>query len=260
MDHSFAYKLASFFVYSVLLRDFGIYAILISILTYLLLPLSLRTAIIQRITFQYDKAALLIASIFVIAAFSYIFYPNYLDHGEATIASLGGIFSRGDLLYPTPDTYPYHGLLYGPVLAEIQAGFRWFNLPTIFGSKIPGFLVFSTVLIVSWQILSKPLAKGYLLFLFPFGSFILFADRSDPYFLLLVVLTLKLGNDVATGKGYLPKKYLPFVVGIFAGVASALKLHGAAYVLAAYLAISVSTGVSLLAIFGFAVSALLGKH
>lgn len=258
MDNLFSYKLIIGLVFKILLRDFGAYAVLVSILTYLVTPLYLRNSIINKITLKYDKVTLIISSIFVVVAFSYIFYPNYMDHGEATIASLGGIFNRGEVIYPIPNTYPYHGLLYGPILSEIQAIVRWLNFTPILGSKIPGFLLFSTALIIMWKITHKSLAKGYLLFLFPFGGFALFANRSDTYFLMLVALTLKIGNDVINEKIFFKKKYIPLVFGIFAGVASALKLHGAAYVFAAYLAISITSGISLLALFGFATSAFLG--
>ncbi|MEI8185221.1 MAG: hypothetical protein WCG19_00840 [Chlorobiaceae bacterium] len=194
---------------------------------------------------RYDAYAQIYFYIFILLGSLYVFYPNYLDHIESTIAVLGGVMQRGEALYPAPDPYPYHGILYGPALAEIQGLFHWIGLPVMVGSKLPGILAFILASNILLRLNRKAITRGYLLFLFPY-IYYLFWDRAEPFFLLIISLSLFLAEKLPGSK------LLPVLLGILAGAASALKLHGIAYVLAAYLAIVLTGGASIGAVVVFA--------
>ena len=161
-------------------------------------------------------------SVSILVGAAYVLYPNYLDHLEPTVASLGLIFKQGLSIYPALDEYTFHGLIYGPLLSEIQAIFQYFPFDAITNSKLPGFLSLLGVFAIAVRFFHTNLARGYLLILLPFGAFI-FWTRAEPLFLLLCMLSWV----VTRGHGNL--KWL--VLGVIAGCASAIKLHGFMYVL-----------------------------
>lgn len=187
---------------------------------------------------KYDGVALVLIGLFVAVGIAYVAYPNYLDPFESTIAALGKIMQRGDPLYPWPDTFPYHGILYGPAMAELQSAFSLLGLPVLLGSKLPGFIAFAITIPLLLHLNKQRLSRGYLLYLLPFGS-MLFWDRSEPFFLLLVSSSLLAGVHLRHWR------YLPILFAILAGVASAFKIHGALYIIAAFIAVTMTVGVSL---------------
>lgn len=197
---------------------------------YTLLPKDIKQKVFGKLQYRFDYAATTLLTAIFIAGIVYLSYPNYLDHLESSITSLGTVLSHGESLYPQPDFYPYHGLLYGPLLATIQAFFSQIGLPILFSSKIPGLIAFLSSILICLYLLKNQIAKGYLIYLAPFGL-MLFWNRAEPFFLLLVSTTLlltKLKNQ--TNLSFL-------IAGILTGLASALKLHGIFYILSAYLVV-----------------------
>src|SRR5271169_3037212 len=156
----------------------------------------------------------------------YLLYPNYLDHVQATVASISWLWMHGHELYPNWTTGEIYGLVYGPVLILINGMALLLN-PSIFASKLPGVLSFGAALGVTW-ILLRSRTPGSLTSLFLLASLImLFApfrlfvywNRAEPFLILLSVLALLLAfrsSLLVAGVG----------VGILAGVATGLKLHG----------------------------------
>jgi len=163
------------------------------------------------------------------AAFGYLFYPSYFDHVEATVATLGVIFSQGGQIYPTLPDYSLHGMMYGPGLSEIQSMFLETGLPVILASKIPSVLAIFSAVFLLFKVLKNNLARGYLLLLVPFGLY-LFWIRADPYFLLLVTAALM---TAARSEGIVAA----LILGGLAGVASSLKMHAAIYIVAAVIVV-----------------------
>jgi len=181
-------------------------------------------------------------------ALIYLAYPNFLDHIESTVANTGIVLRSGADLYPYPDLYPYHGILYGPALAVVQSVFQGVGLNILLASKLPGVLAFLVSFLLLFRIANNRNALGYLLYLLPFGMF-LFWNRADSFLLFLVTVALFWGD------GRAGRWSVPIVLGVLAGIASALKIHGGAYVFAAYLAVSYAAGISLLAVLAFVVCA-----
>lgn len=179
---------------------------------------------------QYGVIAFFV--IFFVSSIFYLFYPNFLNHVEPTVASIGLAMKRGEHIYPLPyGSYPYSGILYGPLLFIIQMFFHRLGLNEIIGSKLPGIIAFAVAALFLWRLKKDWFYRGYLLYLFPFGI-ILFWNRSDSFFLLLVSLALFIANR------YAKNKYTPFIVGVLGGLASALKLHGLLYIFIAYLCVN----------------------
>jgi hypothetical protein len=161
-------------------------------------------------------------------ALSYLPYPSYLDHVEATCAMLGRVLREGGNLWPDLRTdFSYRGLLYGPGLSEIQWIATFMPLDPILASKVPGVLAFVMSVCLVYPQLRNVEARVYLLLALPFGM-LLFWARAEPIFLVLVAATLHSNN----------KKCPPLVQAIFVGalfgVATSLKMHAGIYVAAAY--------------------------
>jgi len=198
-------------------------------------------------SYHHDYVAVAFLWIFLFCGILYLVYPNYLDHVESTIAVLGHVLARGDALYPMPDEYPYHGIIYGPALAEIQEIFQTARINTMFSSKMPGVIAFACTIFILLRLNRLSFARGYLLYLTPY-ALMLFWDRGEPFLLLLVSSGLLLGEN-----GNL-RKYRPLLFGILAGAASAIKLHAALYVLSAYLAVTLAEGVALSSLLMFGIA------
>ena len=171
-------------------------------------------------------------------ALAYAFYPNFSDHAEPAMATLGLVLLKGKPLYPALDAYSFHGLLYGPLLAESQAaalflGSSLAGLPVLLSSKLAGvfsFLAATGVFFTTARTWGFSRAY-YALFLLPFGL-LAFWNRCEPLFLLLVAISFRAVE-------FRPPWRALLVLGICAGLASGLKLHGFLYIvpaLVAYLA------------------------
>lgn len=162
---------------------------------------------------------------------AYTFYPNFIDHAEPAMATLGMVLMQGRPLYPALDVPSFHGLLYGPLVAESQAAAIYLGalagLPVILASKLMGFATLLAACAFFFRI-----APGwgfartyYVLFLLPFALYT-FWNRCEPPLLLLVVLAFW------AAAAWPPRRAL-LMIGICAGLASGLKLHAFLYIVPA---------------------------
>lgn len=181
--------------------------------------------------------ALPILAQFLLSAW-YLFSPTYIDHIEASVASITQYFLRGLPVYPRLDSYTFHGLLYGPLLSELNSLGYYFTGDRlggdgVFGSKLVGWAAAWLAIAVmaftaqraerDWPWAVSLMAVGCLL-----GSFgsILTADRADS--LLLLFAASALWSVVR-----LPALIAVALVAFLAGLAADLKLHGPAYMVPA---------------------------
>jgi hypothetical protein len=153
---------------------------------------------------------------------AYLIYPNFIDHLEPTILVITQIWLQAGDIYPPTTAPSMHGLLYGPALYWIQAAFQSSLIDPILSSKLPGVLAFNMAWLLLFRHCRTPLAKGYLIFLLPF-NLILFWNRAEPFFLLIVACAIWLAER--------PIKHKAAYLGLLAGLACALKAHGILYVL-----------------------------
>jgi hypothetical protein len=152
----------------------------------------------------------------------YLFYPNFIDHLEPTITQITLIWMQGGHLYPPMDAPSMHGLLYGPALYWIQYPFLAISSDPILGSKLPSVIAFNAAWCLLFFTYRNSLSKAYLLLLLPF-NLILFWNRAEPYFVLLVGLAIVVTEQKPKACGLL--------LGLLAGLASSLKAHGVLYIL-----------------------------
>jgi len=158
----------------------------------------------------------------------YLFSPTYLDHIEASTASVTQYFRQGEALYPDLGSYTFHGLLYGPLLAEISS-LGYLVGSGVFASKLVGW-------VAAWAavglLLAIPCPGGrrwqwtagiasVLCVLTTFGS-VLTADRADS----LLVLCATAGLFCVLQFSGLAALA---AAAVLAGAAADLKLHGAVY-------------------------------
>lgn len=228
----------------------GAFFCLQNLLIYSLLPSKIKARADKLFDLRYDYIATVLIVFFVFIGVLYLFYPNYLTHIEPSIASYGSIMQKGEILYPAPDPYPYYGIVYGPALAEIQFIFQSLRLPILIASKLPGLIAFVVFSLILFHLNKTFWARGYLIYLIPLGV-LLFWNRPDSFLLLIVCLALLLGEK------FVGNKFLPVLLGILAGAASAFKIHGIIYVFVAYLAIIFTTHISISFIVLFSICSLL---
>jgi hypothetical protein len=163
----------------------------------------------------------------------YLFSPTYIDHIEASVASTTQYFLQGMPVYPGLDAYTFHGLLYGPLLCELNS-LGYLIGGGVLGSKLVGWaaawLALGVIAVTpprvdrNWAWAMSLAAAGCVLA--SFGS-LLTADRADS--LVLLFATLALWSVVR-----LPPFTALALIGLLAGLAADLKLHAPAYVVPAF--------------------------
>jgi len=177
------------------------------------------------------SAALSIFAVFayVFAIALYLLYPNYLDHGQATVASISWLWMHGHELYPNWTTGEIYGVIYGPVLFLIN-GMALLLSQSIFASKLPGVLSLGAALGATWMLLRWKTASSLtslillasLIMLFAAFDEFVYWNRAEPFLIFLSVLALWLAfrsSSLVAGVG----------IGVLTGVATGLKIHGFIY-------------------------------
>jgi hypothetical protein len=174
--------------------------------------------------------ALIVIVAYVLTILLYILYPNYLDHIQPTVATISWLAFHGHPIYPNWEIDGVYGLQYGPLLFLINGLFLLWN-PTIIMSKLPGVLALLGSISLTWMLLTEKLynnrqASFFFLAVFailftPFGAEA-YWNRAEPFLVLASVLTL-----VAVLK--LPSTPAAIAVGLLAGGATGLKIHGFIY-------------------------------
>ncbi|MEK6669676.1 hypothetical protein [uncultured Aquabacterium sp.] len=159
-------------------------------------------------------------------ALAYLAYPTHADHVEASVLVLGEHVRRGLPLYPTDLGYTMDGLLYGPLLAVLNALTLSLPIDAFLGSKL--LALASTVAGVA-LCATQVRDRRALLFLGFLGAFdLLFFNRAEPHLLLLTALACRcMGMSDAGRRAWL--------LGLLAGLTASLKVHGVLYIAAVYL-------------------------
>ena len=173
--------------------------------------------------------AAMITELFLTTA--YLFSPAYIDHIEASVASNVHALLDGHPLYPSPDSYTFGGLLYGPVLAELNS-LGYLLLGDSVAAKIVGWLAgWAAVIMLIVQSLRRGAGTGTgiasvvalsysLCFLISFGVDLV--DRAEPLLLLLATCSLVIALNLKGLPG------LTFL-GLLCGGAMGLKVHAVLY-------------------------------
>jgi len=159
----------------------------------------------------------------------YLSSPTYIDHIEASAASTAQYFLQGKPVYPALDSYTFHGLLYGPLLAELNS-LGYVLAGGIVGSKLIGWAsAWLALLVIACTLPAQRRNQAWMIGLLSagcvvtsFGS-ILTADRADSLLLLFAAVALWAVVRLPTRAGLM-------LAAALAGLAADLKLHGPAYI------------------------------
>jgi hypothetical protein len=149
-------------------------------------------------------------------AVGYLIFPNYFDHAEPTVATIGQIVQAGGLAYPSGDQWQFIGLIYGPGIYLSNSIAMLVGDPVL-GSKLPGVLAYIASLLVLWYRLPSHISRSALVLIFFFYEFG-FLNRPDSYLLLLSTLSVALVLK-SPSWGLL-------CTGILAGIATTFKFTG----------------------------------
>jgi hypothetical protein len=155
-------------------------------------------------------------------AWVYLLHPIYIDHVEPTIATLGLRLQQGEKLYPPVDAYTFHGILYGPLMAELEYLIIGVTNDVIFDSKLPAVFSFFIFVFISIFGFKKILARGYLLLIIPFGFFMIWT-RAEPLLLLMCAVSWMFVQ--------FKSRWQFLLLGLVAGLSFSLKIHAILYVL-----------------------------
>ena len=182
---------------------------------------------------------LVLSMTYALAAVLYLIYPNYLDHGEASVAAISWLGFHGAPIYPNWRSGDIYGLPYGPLLF-VANGATLLLFPTIFGSKLAGW---SAIIIASFLIYvilrvratdrNMPFLlwmNAIVLFSFFHGPSYAFWNRPEPFLILLSTLTIVAAQT-------LPGSAAAIAIGILSGLAADFKLPQALCAVPAALAV-----------------------
>jgi len=170
----------------------------------------------------------------------YLLYPNYLDHMEPLVASISGEWMHGHVLYPNWKTGDAWISIFGPLLFLIN-GLPLLLGPSIFSSKLVGVLFLALALIAILIALKQATGsnlRSLVLLASLVGLFEIFRDypyiyqysywnRPEPF----LITTSALALVVIAWKP--PPLLAGISIGVLAGLATGLKLHGFIYLIPA---------------------------
>lgn len=173
------------------------------------------------------------ALVALLLAFANLLVPDYVDNVEPTVVSNAWIWWHGGQLYPRvgPGT-ELRGLLYGPLtffLAGVTPMLFW---PSVFVTKLPPTCLFLGSIVATWFACRKAGASRLDATLASSAMTVVLGISDAPYWVrgdsvLILIGSLSAWLAARPASHPLGRAIL---LGLLAGAASALKLHGAAYV------------------------------
>lgn len=162
----------------------------------------------------------------VLYAVAYLAYPTHADHVEASVLVLGEHVRRGLPLYPSDLGYTMDGLLYGPLLAVLNALTLSLPVDAFLGSKL---LALASTALAVGLCATQIRDRRALLLLGFLGAFdLVFFNRAEPHLLLLMALACRcMGMQDVRARAWL--------LGLLAGLAMSLKVHAVLYLAAVFM-------------------------
>jgi hypothetical protein len=175
------------------------------------------------------RALPLVVVILAVAHFAlYLAVPSYADYGETMVPILATNFLKGGNVYSDwQEGSALIGSLYGPYVFIVQSVALAIS-PSVFFSKLVGILFASMALIVFYlavRMLRPTAAAGFCALMIALSSFNLhywFWNRPDSIFIFMVSLCTLLAARS-------DRRYLLVWIGMFAAIATNLKLFGSIY-------------------------------
>ena len=157
--------------------------------------------------------------------------PGYADHLLPLVTATSWTISESQPIHPLWEQgQGIYGLMYGPLLYEINAGVLAI-MPSILGSKLLGTAAIMATFAVQYAAIRKlvadrALSRTVLLLSVVMLSAMLYVtmiNRADPLLLLLAAISVALPL-------WSRSVWACAAIGVIAGVASGMKLHGLLYI------------------------------
>ena len=168
---------------------------------------------------------------------AYLVFPGYLDHAEPAIAATSWLGWQGGPLYPSFETGDVYGVVYGPILLQANGLALWLLGPSVVASKILGVGAFVSAQILAFIIFRRSGATAMEALTIAGAQCVVqsafneqglsFGVRSDP----LLFLASEFSVLAAISR---PTNVNAALLGLAAGVAVNLKIHGALYILPSF--------------------------
>ena len=182
-------------------------------------------------------AVMLVAALQFALLIRYLFYPSYLNHAEAIVATTSWLGWEGYPLYPRLDTGDVYGAQYGPVAFQINGFFLWLFGPSIGASKMAALTAFALSQVLSFVTLRRSgasVAEALTMTGVQCAVLAGFTDqgvawgvRSDA----LLFLGAQTAVLIATSA---PTILMAGALGLLGGLCVNLKIHAALYILPAF--------------------------
>jgi hypothetical protein len=171
---------------------------------------------------------------FGITLIFYLQYPNYPDHAQPLVASISWEWMHGHVLYPNWTTGDASISIYGPLLFLIN-GLALLLNSSIFCTKLVGVLFLCLALIAiliaikqtTGSSLTSLVLVASLVTLFGIFDEYSYWNRPEPFLITIGVLALVV---IAYNP---PPPVAAISIGVLAGFATGLKLHGFIYLIPA---------------------------
>lgn len=158
---------------------------------------------------------------------TYLAYPSFADHVESSVVVLGQRLLQGEPIYPLLFDHTLSGLLYSPLLFEINAAALALPLPPELSSKLPALLAYLGAI---WAcVRAWPDRRAWMYGLYVGTFSLVFMNSGQPFLLLFTALALLAMVRLQASA------WRALLVGAMAGACMAIKLHGLLYVAAVYL-------------------------
>ena len=167
----------------------------------------------------------------------YLSYPGYLNHAEANVAAVSWLGWEGYPLYPRLDTGDVYGVAYGPALYQINGFFLWLFGPSIGASKIPGLTAFTLSQVLSFATLRRTGAGVAEALVMTGVQCVVLAGFTDQAYVFGVrsdALLFLMAQTAVLAATSAPTMLTAAALGLLGGICADLKLHGALYILPAF--------------------------
>lgn len=167
----------------------------------------------------------------------YLFYPSYLNHAEAIVAAASWLSWEGYPLYSRLDTGDVYGFPYGPALFQVTGFSLSLFGPSIGASKLPGLSAFALSQVFSFVTLRRSGAGVAEALAMTGVQCLVQAGFTDQGFVsgvrsdALLFLGAQTSLLVATAT---PTMLTAGALGLLGGICANLKIHGALYILPAF--------------------------
>jgi hypothetical protein len=237
IDLSFLYPLYSIDPQAVWKGQLVLLLILGATAAVIVIPLNPESRFLRWLKWCGVAAIIMMAVLQFALLIRYLFYPSFLNHVEAIVAEASWLSWEGYPLYPPLGAGDVYGFPYGPALFQVTGFFLWLFGPSIGASKIFGLTAFALSQVLSFATLRRTGASATEALTMTGVQCVVQAGFTDQGFVsgvrsdALVFLGAQAALLVATTA---PTMLTAGAFGVLGGLCTNLKIHGALYVLPAF--------------------------